>query len=70
MLEKVLYSPALRMKAGELNGVRDLKHDVAAYVVPRFIVPPLGERDNNQDDLFPPGRYCPDTGLAAELLSI
>ncbi|WP_211441957.1 beta family protein [Collimonas humicola] len=60
-LEKILYSPALRLKAGELNGVRDLKHDVAAYVVPRFIVPPLGERDDNQDELFPPGK-APDVG--------
>lgn len=60
-LEKVLYSPALRMKMGELNGVRDLKQDVAAYVVPRFIVPPLGERDDDQTEFFPPGK-TPDVG--------
>lgn len=63
--EKVLYSPALRMKTGELSGVRELQHDVAACVVPRFIVPPLGERDDSQTDLFPPGQ-APDVG---EILS-
>lgn len=59
--EKVLYSPALRMKTGELSGMRDLKQDVAAYVLPRFIVPPLGERDDDQPDLFPLGQ-APDVG--------
>jgi hypothetical protein len=60
-LEKVLYSPALRMKAGELNGIRELAQDVAAYVLPRFIVPPLGEREDTQCNLFPPG-VAPDVG--------
>lgn len=49
---KVLYCPALRMKAGELNGVRELAPDVAAHVLPRFIVPPPGERDDDQPKLF------------------
>lgn len=49
---KVLYSPALRMKMGELNGVRELASDVADLVLPRFIVPPLEERDTPQADLF------------------
>ncbi|MGE8136484.1 beta family protein [Novosphingobium subterraneum] len=40
-----LYAPALRMKAGELEGVRLLAGDVADCVLPRFIVPPFGERD-------------------------
>ena len=40
-----LYAPALRMKAGELEGVRLLASDVADCVLPRFIVPPFGERD-------------------------
>lgn len=39
-----LYAPALRMKAGELEGVRLLAGDVADRVVPRFIVPPSSER--------------------------
>ena len=49
---QVLYCPALRMKAGELNGVRELAPDVAAHVLPRFIVPPLCERDDDQPKLF------------------
>lgn len=40
-----LYAPALRMKAGELEGVRLLAGDVADCVLPRFIVPPFDERD-------------------------
>jgi len=42
---KPFYSPALRMKAGELEGVRLLTPDVADRILPRFIVPPSGERD-------------------------
>jgi len=49
---KILYCPALRMKAGELSGVRELAPDVAAHVLPRFIVPPPGERDDDQPELF------------------
>lgn len=49
---KVLYCPALRMKAGELSGVRELAPDVATYVLPRFIVPPPAERDDDQPELF------------------
>jgi Beta protein len=47
-----LYCPALRMKAGELAGVRDLAPDVAACTLPRFIVPPRSERDETQPQLF------------------
>jgi hypothetical protein len=39
------YVPALRMKAGELTGLRDLAPDVADRVLPRLIVPPRQERD-------------------------
>ena len=39
------YVPALRMKAGELAGLRDLAPDVADRVLPRMVVPPPGERD-------------------------
>jgi hypothetical protein len=42
---KPLYSPALRMKAGELEGLRQLASDVADCILPRLIVPPSGERD-------------------------
>jgi hypothetical protein len=59
--EKVLYCPALRMKLGEMTGLRELAPDVAAYVIPRMIVPPLGERDDKQFGLFAPGKI-PDIG--------
>jgi len=42
-----LYVPALRMKAGELSGLRDLASDVADHVLPRMVVPPPGERDQS-----------------------
>ncbi len=41
---KPVYCSALRMKAGELEGVRQLAPDVADSVLPRFIVPPKKER--------------------------
>lgn len=44
---KPLYVPALRMKAGELMGLRDLAPDIAAQVLPRLIVPPRAERDDD-----------------------
>ena len=47
------YVPALRMKAGELAGLRNLGPDVADRVLPRVIVPPLEERDDTlQAQLF------------------
>lgn len=39
------YVSALRMKAGELTGIRDLEPDIAARLLPRLIVPPPKERD-------------------------
>ncbi|GAB0113337.1 beta family protein [Acidisoma sp. C75] len=39
------YVPALRMKSGELGGLRALASDVADRVLPRMVVPPAGERD-------------------------
>lgn len=45
-LRKFFYCPALRMKLGELEGVRALAPDIADYVLPRFIVPPPSERDD------------------------
>lgn len=49
---KLIYSPALRMKAGELEGVRQLAPDVANCVLPRFIVPPKSERDETMPALL------------------
>lgn len=47
------YVPALRMKAGELAGLRDLAPDVADRILPRLIVPPPEERDHGlQAQLF------------------
>lgn len=51
-LKSLLYCPALRVKAGELAGVRALTPDVASHVMPRFIVPPRGERDPSHPTLF------------------
>jgi hypothetical protein len=45
---KPVYSPALRMKAGELEGLRQLALDVADCILPRFIVPPQSERDETR----------------------
>lgn len=59
--EKVLYCPALRMKTGELTGLRELASDVSDHVIPRFIVPPLGEREEKQFGLFAVGK-APDVG--------
>lgn len=49
---RFLYCPAMRMKAGELAGVRELADDVASCILPRFIVPPPEERDDDQLELF------------------
>ncbi len=43
-----VYCSALRMKAGELEGVRQLAPDVANSVLPRFIVPPKKERSDTE----------------------
>ncbi|MFT4936057.1 MAG: hypothetical protein ACI9LT_002769 [Pseudoalteromonas distincta] len=42
-----LYCPALRMKAGELQGLRALAADIADCTLPRMIVPPPKERDDS-----------------------
>lgn len=41
----VWYNPALRMKAGELEGMSALAPDIADRTLPRLIVPPPEERD-------------------------
>ena len=47
-LYRPVYCSALRMKAGELEGVRQLAPDVAGSVLPRFIVPPKKERNDSE----------------------
>ena len=60
---KVLYCPALRLKAGELAGVRELDDGVARHVLPRFIVPPAADRgDTPQQRLFDSKCCVPDVG--------
>lgn len=60
---KVIYVPSLRMKKGELEGLRALRADVAGCIVPLLIVPPLRERESgSQEGLFPPGGAIPDVG--------
>ncbi|MEE3624541.1 hypothetical protein UCD39_11145 [Nitrospirillum sp. BR 11752] len=53
----LLYIPALRLKKGELAGLRDLAPDIATHIVPRMIVPPPMERDPSQGDLFTKGSF-------------
>ncbi len=61
--KKVIYVPALRMKKGELEGLSQLRTDVADCVVPLLIVPPAKERDSaSQESLFPLGNDVPDVG--------
>lgn len=49
----VWYNPALRMKAGELEGLGALASDIADRTLPRMIVPPPEERDKDfQTALF------------------
>jgi len=63
---KPIYCPALRMKAGELEGVRQLAPDVADCVLPRFIVPPKRERDETTPLLFDAGPM-PDIASALSM---
>lgn len=65
MLERstIIYGPALRMKKGELEGLRELRSDVAACILPRLIVPPASERkSSSQAELFDLGDATPDVG--------
>lgn len=62
---KVLYIPALRMKQGELEGLKALRGDVAECILPLLIVPPASERDSSsQHELFSPSQAIPDVGGA------
>ncbi|WP_373852121.1 beta family protein [Bradyrhizobium sp.] len=61
---KPLYVCALRMKSGELMGVRDLAPDVADRITPRFIVPPQSERDSELEPRLIIGERFPDVSRA------
>jgi len=61
--KRVIYVPALRMKKGELEGLRLLQDDVADCIAPLLIVPPAKERNTgSQEALFPAGNGVPDVG--------
>lgn len=61
--QRTIYSPVLRMKQGELEGLRELRPDVAACILPRLIIPPASERESNsQEELFAHGEESPDIG--------
>lgn len=60
---KTIYSPSLRLKKGEMEGLRALRGDVADCILPVLIVPPASERDSgSQEELFPTGEDIPDVG--------
>lgn len=62
---KILYIPALRMKQGELEGLKALRSDVAECILPLLIVPPASERDSSsQHELFSQSEAIPDVGGA------
>lgn len=62
---RILYVPCLRMKQGELDGVKALRSDVAECVLPLIIVPPASERDESiQPELFSSSEAIPDVGAA------
>ena len=61
--KKIIYVHALRMKMGELEGLRLLQGDVADCIAPLLIVPPAKERNcGSQELLFPAGNDVPDVG--------
>ena len=60
---KILYIPSLRMKQGELEGLKALRNDVAECILPLLIVPPASERNSSsKDELFSSGEAIPDVG--------
>lgn len=59
-----LYAPAVRARKGELSGLGDLALDVAERVLPRVVIPPRAERDEELqrsmmqiDDVPTPGTF-------------
>lgn len=54
---------ALRMKKGELEGLFNLRDDVADCVIPMLIVPPAKDRSSSsQESLFAASNSLPDVG--------
>lgn len=59
-----LYSPALRMKAGELLGLRDLAEDIADSIIPRLIIPSSADRKNEMPLQLFDGQKIPNVNKA------
>ena len=59
-----LYSPALRMKSGELLGLFELAPDVADSILPRLIAPPPAERKGERIPMLEVGDQSPDVSRA------
>jgi hypothetical protein len=57
-----LYVPALRMKTGELRGLLHLAEDVKECALPRLIVPPLPERDDELQAVLMDTESVPGAG--------
>ncbi|WP_157269083.1 beta family protein [Azohydromonas aeria] len=61
--KKTIYVPVLRMKMGELDGLRSLQNDIADCIAPMLVVPPAKERkSSSQESLFAADRDVPDVG--------
>jgi hypothetical protein len=58
------YSPALRMKAGELLGIRNVAPTIADHTLPRMIVPPQMERDDALQPKLFESQAFPDISTA------
>lgn len=57
-----IYVPALRLKQGEYRGLQRLAPDVADKIVPRLVVPPPTERDQEKHRLLTKDEIVHETG--------
>lgn len=48
--KKTIYVPVLRMKKGEVEGLRSLQSDVADCIAPVLVVPPAKERKSGSQE--------------------
>lgn len=61
--KRFIHMTALRMKKGELEGLFNLRDDVADCVIPMLIVPPAKDRSSSsQESLFAASNSLPDVG--------
>lgn len=57
-----LYAPAIRARQGELMGLSDLAPDVAERILPRAVIPPRGERDDELQRILMQTEDAPTPG--------